>query len=428
MIVQGSMTKFKPETVHSEKNSTFFRLVDILVSTPLILIFTPIWLAHFLLARYGGRHWLTKKTAMGRNERPISFWESSTLPKGSFFNRPLIRKSPRLLSVFSGDLGLTGPPMISPKEAQELNPNQKTRFIARPGLLNSYYIKSRANIAFEDERNQAIRDASAGLKTRLGWFLKAGPALLLGSDIGEATPHLTLFGLKMANMTQSQAIDRILELSQGKQPARIAFVNPACINIACKDAQFRQVLEANDEIYPDGIGLQVACKILGRQMKDNLNGTDLFPALCERLQTTEHRVFLLGARQQVVEKVAENIATRYPDLRLCGYRNGYFSKDEAPQIIDQIKQSQADIVLVAMGVPAQETFINQMLPHLNKGVVMGVGGLFDFVSGRIPRAPLWMRETGLEWLYRLIREPKRLWRRYIIGNMVFFWNLARHGK
>ena len=169
----------------------------------------------------------------------------------------------------------------------------------------------------------------------------------------------------------------------------------------------------------DGIGIKIAGKLLGQEIKQNVNGTDLFPRLCAALSHTQHRVFLLGGQPGVPEKVRQWISDHYPAVVVCGWHHGYFSPTEEHTVIEQIADSKATLLLVAFGVPRQEKWIHRHLEATGVKVALGVGGLFDFYSGRIPRAPQWLREIGGEWLYRLCQEPQRMWKRYIVGNAMF---------
>jgi exopolysaccharide biosynthesis WecB/TagA/CpsF family protein len=168
--------------------------------------------------------------------------------------------------------------------------------------------------------------------------------------------------------------------------------------------------------------------MFGNGVKDNINGTDLFPLLCERLANTAHSIFLLGAREGVAESTAANMQERYPGLVIAGCQDGYFTPAEEDMVIDRINASGADVLLVAMGAPQQEKWIAKNRERLNVSLLMGVGGLFDFYSGRISRAPVWMREVGLEWVWRLLQEPGRMWRRYVIGNPLFLYRVWRQKK
>lgn len=410
------------------------RLLDLLVSLPCILLASPFWLFYAISLWVRGRRWLHHQPLLGLGGKTIYIPVCNEVgpgPLSRFFNHTLLRRSPVILSVFMGDLSLVGPAPMAMEAGGAMPTRYLRRLDAKPGLIHTYFLRSSLNIAFEDERELALVDAERhGLKSRIGMLVRAAPAFLFRStaDSGSVDGEVMLFGLKFRNRTMEEAVGEILDAAESEQGARVAFVNPDCINIALKDSRYRAVLEKTDAVYPDGIGLQIACKMLGMRMKDNLNGTDLFPILWNRMQDRNMGVYLLGSYPGVAEKMAGNLKRSYPKLKISGYRHGYFSKRECDEIVEEINASGAHLLLVAMGVPRQEIWIDRFRPRLNVKVVAGVGGLFDFVSGRIPRAPVWIREMGLEWCYRLLREPRRLWRRYIIGNLIFFWNLLRMGK
>jgi len=161
--------------------------------------------------------------------------------------------------------------------------------------------------------------------------------------------------------------------------------------------------------------------------RENLCGTDFLPHLCKKLQTTpgNNALYLLGARPGVAQKVARWITRHYPDVKIAGWQHGYYSCEEEPEVLSRIKSSGANILLVAFGAPRQDVWIHKKLPETGVKLAMGVGGLFDFYSGRIPRAPIWVRELGMEWVYRLAQEPRRMWRRYVLGNGLFLIRVMR---
>ncbi len=203
------------------------------------------------------------------------------------------------------------------------------------------------------------------------------------------------------------------------------FVNAHCINIALRNNDYRQVLKQSDRLFPDGSGVKLALQWQRKALKANLNGTDLFPHLCEAAARNRLSLYLLGGAPGVAEQVAANMQRRYPQLRIAGTRDGYFSADHTDAVIDDINASGADMLLVAMGVPRQELWLAQHRDRLQTSVNMGVGGLFDFYAERIRRAPAWLRRIGMEWSWRLLQEPARMWRRYILGNPAFMYRAWR---
>jgi N-acetylglucosaminyldiphosphoundecaprenol N-acetyl-beta-D-mannosaminyltransferase len=172
-------------------------------------------------------------------------------------------------------------------------------------------------------------------------------------------------------------------------------------------------------LFADGIGMRMASKLAGFSLKANVNGTDLFPFICRDAATSQIKLALLGARPGIAQRCADNMQKQFPGLNVVWIHDGYFDRNNEENIIQAINESGAQILFVAMGVPMQELWIANNADKLNVPVILGVGALFDFYSGAVPRAPLRMRKLGLEWLFRFILEPRRMFARYIIGNQIF---------
>ncbi len=251
---------------------------------------------------------------------------------------------------------------------------------------------------------------AAGLRraAEFSWDKTAASLAALG-----ARPRI--FGVPCDNVTMAEALEKLDELVK-KRGAFAAFINAHCLNIACNDPEYRNVLDSADAVWPDGSGMRLAGRILGFRVPENVNGTDMFPLICAR----PYRIFMLGAAPGVAETAMKKAAAKFPKAEFVGASPGFFA-DEADEraVIARISELDPDILLVAMGVPRQEKWIHRHRSELKCGVALAVGGLLDFISERIPRAPMWMRRSGIEWCYRLYREPVRLFRRYVIGNPLF---------
>lgn len=230
--------------------------------------------------------------------------------------------------------------------------------------------------------------------------------------------------IRLVNIGLEDALNAIDAALVSRVPVKIAFVNADCINIAAHNMLYREHIKAMDWVFIDGVGMKIAGKILQQPVHANVNGTDLFPLLCEDFAKKHISIYLLGAKPGVAEAAAHWAQTHYPGLRVAGHHDGYFGTEQTPEVLAAIRASQADVLLVAMGVPRQEAWIHQHQPATGVTVALGVGGLFDFYSGNIPRAPQWMRDLGFEWSWRLWQEPGRLWRRYLLGNWSFLARIA----
>jgi alpha-1,3-mannosyltransferase len=230
--------------------------------------------------------------------------------------------------------------------------------------------------------------------------------------------HRTILGVKIQVNTISQAIDFLDRAFERGEPSIVAFANAHSLNIAVVDPRFSSALKAAF-VFNDGAGLDIASLLLfGSVFPENVNGTDFVPRYLAQT-THRYRIFLLGGRPDIAKHAATIFARLYPQHNIVGYRDGYFDADETDSIIQNIRKSAADIILVAMGNPKQEVWLVDNLASTGCRMGFGVGALFDFISGSIPRAPLWMQKSRLEWLYRLYKEPRRLWYRYVYGNPLF---------
>jgi N-acetylglucosaminyldiphosphoundecaprenol N-acetyl-beta-D-mannosaminyltransferase len=323
-------------------------------------------------------------------------------------------------------MSFVGPRAVRPGELSPRERQVRRRYDVRPGVICLWWVRRRANIAYDSEAaldSQYV--ASHGALGDIGIALRAVPAALYGESAGPVQAEISIAGIRIDNLTMSEAIEAIRDLLSRPQPHQICFVNPDCVNIAMSNPEYHACLSRAPLVLADGIGIKVAGKMLGITIKQNVNGTDLFPRLMESLQGTGFRVFLLGARPGVPELVAEWIARNAPGVEIAGVRNGYFGEGEADLVIREIRDARADLLLVAFGAPKQDLWLASRLAETGAKVGIGVGGLFDFYSGRIARAPVWMREIGMEWVFRFLQEPRRMWRRYFVGNVVFLWHTWR---
>jgi N-acetylglucosaminyldiphosphoundecaprenol N-acetyl-beta-D-mannosaminyltransferase len=202
-------------------------------------------------------------------------------------------------------------------------------------------------------------------------------------------------------------------------------VNADCVNITFRDRDYLKAVQSADLVLSDGIGMKLAGKILKQEVRQNVNGTDLFPRMCAALQGTGKGIYLFGARPGVAEGVRAWVEANYPGVVVSGTRSGFFTDEEEGAIVQDIAASGASVLLVAMGAQRQDKWIHEHLQECGASVAIGVGGLFDFFSGQTNRAPQWVREMGFEWFYRVVQEPGRLWKRYFVGNGVFLFRVFR---
>lgn len=235
---------------------------------------------------------------------------------------------------------------------------------------------------------------------------------------------ISIFGVDIVNITMDAAISLISKLSVSKGKSKIFFVNTDCLNQAASNPQYFSALRQGDYVFGDGTGVRWASKWQKTPIVDNVNGTDMLPLLCTLCQNKDLKLFLLGGAAGVAETMKAELQKVYPRLNVVGTKDGFFNHEtESLDVVREINEKSPHILLVAFGAPRQELWIDRYFSDLEVPVIIGVGGLFDFFSGRIPRAPLWVRKIGMEWIFRLIQEPRRLARRYLIGNLVFLWRM-----
>jgi N-acetylglucosaminyldiphosphoundecaprenol N-acetyl-beta-D-mannosaminyltransferase len=193
------------------------------------------------------------------------------------------------------------------------------------------------------------------------------------------------------------------------------------------DTELSESVNACDMVNIDGMGVVIGARFCGHKVPERVAGVDLFHELLIMSAKQDFPVFLLGAKEAVVTKTTKTVKSLYPNLSVVGYHHGYFFDNEADEktVVEKIKASGAKLLFVAITSPKKENFINKWQDQLGVNFVMGVGGTFDVVSGTVKRAPRWMQNYGLEWFYRIIQEPRRMWKRYLVTNTKFLFLLIK---
>ena len=264
--------------------------------------------------------------------------------------------------------------------------------------------------------NEAAQQALA--KSLLG---AAKPASVLWRRENNPARRVRLFGLAVENTTLKNAARDLVLCANTARRTRVVFVNAHVANTVMADRDYRAVVSSADRIYADGSGMAVAALLAGQPLADNVNGTDLFPLLCEEAIAAGTRIFLLGGRPGVAARAARNVTAFGMGEAIAGTHHGYFAcgTQEEDAVIATINASRAGIVLAGFGVPLQDEWTQRNAGRLDAPVIAGVGGLFDFFAGEVSRAPKIMRTAGCEWVWRLAMEPRRMAHRYLVGNGVF---------
>lgn len=224
--------------------------------------------------------------------------------------------------------------------------------------------------------------------------------------------------------TMVDTVDIIAGRVEKKCFTQHVVVNVAKIVNMRKDATLDESVRACEIINIDGMGVVLGARLLGHEVPERVAGVDLFHQLLKMSAERGYSVFLLGAKEEVVSEARSRVEKLYPNLIVAGHHHGYFWNDEAA-VVKEIKESGAQLLFVAITSPKKENFINRWQDQLGIDFVMGVGGTFDVVAGKVKRAPFWMQKYGLEWLYRVIQEPRRMWKRYLVTNSIFLWLVCK---
>jgi alpha-1,3-mannosyltransferase len=283
-----------------------------------------------------------------------------------------------------------------------------TQFMEEWSNFNSTYMETRSNL---------IKACSDYDWYRITQTYQSFYELAIGKKIRTIID----IPIRVATFSEARAFLDITFAKGGS--AVVAIANAHTLYMASSDALFREAL-LGSIIFNDGVGVDIASRLLFRNpFPENLNGTDFIPNYL-RQSINRYRIFLLGARPSIVVKAAETLAKIAPQHEIVGCRDGYFQAHEIPKIIEEIRHSKSDILLVAMGNPKQELWLKDYFAATGCGLGFGVGALFDFLAEQVPRAPARMRSLRLEWVFRIIQEPRRLWHRYLVGSSAFLMKVA----
>lgn len=220
-------------------------------------------------------------------------------------------------------------------------------------------------------------------------------------------------------VSMDETIRRVEKIIEKGKPTQHVVINASKVNLMEDDPELSRIVNSCPLINADGASIVWAAKKLGVPLKERVTGCDLFQELVRVASEKGYKIYLFGAKEEVVTKVKAIYEEQYPGIQIVGYRNGYFTEADEPEIVKNMAESGADMMFVAFSSPKKEYWVNKYIDQLNIPFVMGVGGSFDIVAGVTERAPQWFQDHGLEWFYRFIQEPRRMWKRYIIGNAKF---------
>lgn len=219
---------------------------------------------------------------------------------------------------------------------------------------------------------------------------------------------ISLLGLRVNRLSMEEALQALERFIRDRAPQHVVTADASMAVIARRDPELHAIVQEADLVTPDGFGIVWASRLLRMPIAHKVSGVDLVAQLCRLSAQHGYRLFFLGAAPGVAALAADNLCCQYPGAQIVGTRDGYFSADQEPEIIAQIKAARPDALLVAFGIPKQEKWINKYKEELAVPVSVGIGGSFDVYSGRVKRAPTWMQNQGMEWLYRLWCNPRKI--------------------
>lgn len=245
------------------------------------------------------------------------------------------------------------------------------------------------------------------------------PTPTTGRNTVPRGPVQRLYGVDVDALTMDQTLDRIEELVDAGTPVQHVVLNAAKVVAMTKDPALLAVIAACPIINADGASVVLASRVLRRPLPERVAGIDLFLELVERCAANGRSIYLLGATDDVLNEVIRRFSEQYPNLIIAGHRNGFWDDDD--EVIAGVAASGADLLFLAIPSPRKEFWLGANMERLGVPFAMGVGGSFDVVAGQVRRAPVWVQRIGCEWVYRVVQEPRRMWKRYLVGNTMFVW-------
>jgi N-acetylglucosaminyldiphosphoundecaprenol N-acetyl-beta-D-mannosaminyltransferase len=242
----------------------------------------------------------------------------------------------------------------------------------------------------------------------------------------QQTNKIDFLGIPVDVLTMQQTIDTVDNAIQNKKCINHVVINAGKVVSMQTNKQLYDSVVNCDIINADGQSIVWAARFLGKKLPERVAGADLMQHLVKLSFEKGYKCFFFGAKEEVVKKIVDIYSDQYSPAIIAGYRNGYYTKEEEPVIAIQIAQSGAQLLFVAITSPKKEIFLDKYKAELQQVYfTMGVGGTFDVVAGLTKRAPVWMQNIGMEWFYRFLQEPRRMWKRYLIGNTKFIWYVMR---
>lgn len=346
-----------------------------------------------------------------------------------FFSCGIWVKTALLIDILSGKVGFCGIPLTH-RVSLEIQLAVVGQLKSKAGIFSLYDLHVRTGLTVTSKETLLEQQLNGTFINYLSLIVKSYLCIVFygpTKNTLQKSKNINLFGLTVKNTSMDEAVNWITNPHEKEDKTQIGFfVNVHSINLAISDNKFFQQLSQANALFADGSGMRLAARKAGFLLKGNNNGTDMLPHLCRRSIEKNQSLYFLGAKPGVAQKAANELRSQFPGLNIAGTEHGYTemnSTDDnnSDRIIAAINESGCDVLLVAMGSPMQEKWLLEHRDQLQCKTALAVGGLFDFYSGNISRSPMWLREVGMEWVWRLIQEPKNKFNRYVIGNPLFLY-------
>lgn len=238
-------------------------------------------------------------------------------------------------------------------------------------------------------------------------------------------PSLELLGVRVNIFRRKELTEVVRALLEQNRRGWISYINVHAINLANEYSWFREYLNNSLVTYCDGQGVRLGAYLVHTHLPERIVMTDWVYDVCRLAEEGKWKMYFLGSTVQVVTKAVQTLRDRFPRLIVSGYHDGYLTSADSEEVVAEINRTKADIIVVGMGMPLQERWILDHAPGLNARLIFNAGSCFDYVAAAKRRCPKWIGDVGFEWLFRLMMEPARLWRRYLIGNPVFLYRVIR---
>ncbi len=423
LSLQAKAQTFKHyDSIKSSYSGTF---IDRPLAICLILLLLPCFLMNMLMALISRRSFFLKQCNTDALNRQVvlhrfscGFWQKSAL----------------VFDIFLGRISFCGIPLTHklPAHVQFSVLNQ---IKCKAGIFSLYDLHRKTGLTVMSKEKLLEKQLNGNIADYVTLIFKSFLSVCLyGRTINKLkkSKFLTLFGLKINNTSMNETVDWITtpiresniqdcNKTQGYNTRLGFFVNVNSVNLSISNNQFFQQLSKANALFVDGSGMRLAAKKAGFHLKGNNNGTDMLPHLCKRCTENNQSLYLFGALPGIADKAASKLMTQFPGLNIAGTAHGYNKDNNDEAIIAKINNSGCDVLLVAMGSPLQEQWLLKYRDQLKCKTALAVGGLFDFYSGSISRSPMWLREMGMEWVWRLIQEPRNKFKRYVIGTPLFLY-------